>query len=178
MWFYGSFRHLCLLAGKENIEGNSYLQLLIWKMDCNYIRYGGFIYAEMQFNDAAQSLKISRFRCENTQRRSLPKSLLLRGVNTYWHTSHMRAKNRNHPHSHHQPLPPIISPFSTHLPPPALLPALFTCTHTTPLCTTCTFSVSWRERLERVHVKTRHEQFLGVIFLNMSPPDRLFVFPW
>lgn len=46
---------------------------------------------------------------------SQTKPLLLCGLNTYWHISHMQAKNRNHPHSRQQPLPSLISLFQ-HIP--------------------------------------------------------------
>lgn len=49
-------------------------------------------------------------------------SLYYSGFNTYWHISHMKAKNRSNPHSHHQPLllshlpSPLLSPLSQHIP--------------------------------------------------------------
>lgn len=112
------------MSGEENNGINSYLKL-IWKIECNYIRYSGFIDAEMLFNYTRIGLYFSvdfgAWSCAGSVYHCLPKPLLLRGLNTYWHISHMQAKNRNHSHSL------IISPsLSSTSPPSYYLPLLDT----------------------------------------------------
>ena len=116
----------------------------------------------------------------------LPKPRLLCGVNTYWHISHMRAKNRNHPHSHQQPLLSATSPPFYYLPflntslSFCLLPAPLH-THTAQLSRMQTHGRTHR-RARRTHVsqhasrkahaKTRCYQFFFFflpVFFKLSP---------
>lgn len=78
-------------------------------------------------------------------------SLHYSDFNTYWHRSHMRAKNRSDPHSHCQPLPLshlpslLLSPLSQHIP---LIPY-------PPSVHTAKISHAAEQNIHFVHILTR-----------------------
>lgn len=106
--FYRGFQHLLPSGRESNIEASGYLQSPFLKngLQCDVLVRLIFIYKEKQFFLVRLygAILWIRFKCEGRQNPFIMVCLSLSysGLNTYWHTSHMRAKNRNHPHCHHQ----------------------------------------------------------------------------